>query len=230
MKIINQYYNGDCLEILPNVSDNSIDLIIIDPPNLILAKHFSTRTYFKRSFGDLGLVEFFFRNVFEHIERVLKDTGFFYVFCNETSYPLFWFYSYQFTKKVRLLTWNKMRSINGYHWRHQTEFILFGLMPNCPKVKTGDGDVIDCLAVKMKERTHPAMKPEELIEKLVLKSSKEGQLVADFFAGSGVVLKVAKKLNRNYFGIEYDKSYYDIGKNELKNITLNSKNNLEKYL
>ena len=223
--IINQYYNGDCLEVLPLTPDNCLDLIIIDPP-FIVPKHFATRTFFRKGFGELGVMEFFFKNVFSQIERTLKDTGMFYVHCSEDSYPLFWYYTYPFTKKVRLLTWNKVNSINGYHWRHQTEFILFGIMPNTPKVPTGDGDIIECRAVKAKDRVHGAEKPMELIDKLILKSSQEGDIVADFFAGSGVVLKSAKKLKRNYFGIEYDKGYYERSKLELENM----KNGIEEWL
>lgn len=216
--IIDQYILGDCLEILPLIPDNIFDLIIIDPPYFIPAKHYNTRKDFKKSFGDLGILEFFFKNVFTQIERVLKDTGFFYVFCNEDSYPLFWYYSFFFTKKVRALAWNKILSINGYHWRHQHEMILFGIMPNSPKIKTGDGDVLNGRAVPKDKRTHPAEKPLELIDKLILKSSKEGFLIGDFFAGSGVVLKEAKKLKRYYFGIEFDRGYYEQSKKEIDSI------------
>ena len=220
MELENTALKGDCLEILPNIPNHSFDLIIIDPPNLFLAKHFSTRKYFKRSFGDLGLIEHFYKYFFKEFERVIKKTGLFYIFCNESSYPFFWYYTYSFTKKIRLLVWNKITSFNGYHWRHQTEFLLFGIMPNAPPIKTGDGDILKCRAVPVNKREHPAEKPIELIDKLVLKSSKENYLVADFFAGAGTTLISAKRNNRRYFGIEYDNNYFEILKKNLSKKTI----------
>jgi site-specific DNA-methyltransferase (adenine-specific) len=60
----------------------------------------------------------------------------------------------------------------------------------------------------MPENTdHPTQKPEKLIAKLILASSKEGDLVFDPFMGSGTTCVVAKKLNRNYLGIEKEPKY-----------------------
>lgn len=60
----------------------------------------------------------------------------------------------------------------------------------------------------MAENTaHPTQKPEKLVAKLVLASSKEGGLVLDPFAGSGTTAVVAKKLGRNYIGIEQNPRY-----------------------
>lgn len=60
----------------------------------------------------------------------------------------------------------------------------------------------------MAENTaHPTQKPEKLVAKLVLASSKEGDLVLDPFAGSGTTAVVAKKLGRNYIGIEQNPRY-----------------------
>lgn len=60
----------------------------------------------------------------------------------------------------------------------------------------------------MPENTdHPTQKPEKLIAKLVLASSKEGDLVFDPFLGSGTTAVVAKKLHRNYLGVEINDEY-----------------------
>ncbi len=60
----------------------------------------------------------------------------------------------------------------------------------------------------MPENTdHPTQKPEKLIAKLILASSKPGDLVFDPFAGSGTTCVTAKKLNRKYLGIEIDEEY-----------------------
>ena len=60
----------------------------------------------------------------------------------------------------------------------------------------------------MPENTdHPTQKPEKLIAKLILASSKEGDIVFDPFLGSGTTAVVAKKLHRNYCGVELNLDY-----------------------
>jgi site-specific DNA-methyltransferase (adenine-specific) len=60
----------------------------------------------------------------------------------------------------------------------------------------------------MKENTaHPTQKPEKLIAKLILASSNEGDVVFDPFLGSGTTSVTAKKLNRNFVGIEQNPLY-----------------------
>ena len=60
----------------------------------------------------------------------------------------------------------------------------------------------------MPENTdHPTQKPEKLLAKIILASSKAGDLVFDPFNGSGTTTVVAKKLNRHYLGIEIDETY-----------------------
>jgi site-specific DNA-methyltransferase (adenine-specific) len=60
----------------------------------------------------------------------------------------------------------------------------------------------------MPENTeHPTQKPEKLIAKIILASSDVGDVVFDPFLGSGTTSVVAKKLHRQYFGIEVDEEY-----------------------
>lgn len=68
----------------------------------------------------------------------------------------------------------------------------------------------------MPENTgHPTQKPEKLIAKLILASSNEGDLILDPFAGSLTSSVVAKKLNRNYIGIEQNELYVAWGEYRL---------------
>ncbi len=60
----------------------------------------------------------------------------------------------------------------------------------------------------MPENTeHPTQKPEKLLAKLILASSKKGDVICDPFLGSGTTAVVAKKLARNFVGIEIDKKF-----------------------
>jgi site-specific DNA-methyltransferase (adenine-specific) len=74
----------------------------------------------------------------------------------------------------------------------------------------------------MPENTdHPTQKPEKLIAKLILASSKEGDLVFDPFMGSGTTCVVAKKLKRKYLGIEKEPKYCSYAIERLKRAETN---------
>ena len=74
----------------------------------------------------------------------------------------------------------------------------------------------------MPENTpHPTQKPEKLIAKLILASSDAGDVVLDPFLGSGTTSVTAKKLGRNYIGIEREKEYAAIAEKRLENAEQN---------
>lgn len=75
----------------------------------------------------------------------------------------------------------------------------------------------------MSENTpHPTQKPEKLYAKLILASSKEGDMIFDPFLGSGTASVVAKKLKRNYCGIELDEQYAILAEKRLMSAEQNS--------
>jgi DNA modification methylase len=65
---------------------------------------------------------------------------------------------------------------------------------------------------------YPTQKPEELLERIIVASSNEGDLVADFFCGSGTTLLVANRLNRKWIGVDNNPKAIEICKKRL-NIT-----------
>jgi modification methylase len=68
------------------------------------------------------------------------------------------------------------------------------------------------------KKAHSTQKPEELLKRVILSSSSEGDLVLDPFSGSGTTCAVAKKLNRKSVGIEKEEKYIKIIKNRLEGI------------
>lgn len=58
---------------------------------------------------------------------------------------------------------------------------------------------------------HPTQKPEALLERIILASSNEGDIVLDPFAGSFTTCAVASKLKRKTIGIELNRDYFEIG-------------------
>ena len=80
----------------------------------------------------------------------------------------------------------------------------------------------------MSENTpHPTQKPEKLIAKLILASSKKDDIVLDPFLGSGTTSVTAKKLDRKYVGIEIDLNYACIVEKRLENVGKNK--NIQGY-
>jgi adenine-specific DNA-methyltransferase len=204
---INQIICGDCLEVMKDWPDKCVDLVLTDPPYFLPSQHYNTRRRFKRSFSDLGILESFFRQFFMQIDRVLKQNGLLYMFCDGQSYPLFYYYAYFICKAVRPLIWDKIISVNGYYWRHQHELILFGVRPEKHKIPTGLGDVLQFRAVPIDDRRHPAEKPKDLIRCILKNTARNKEIICDPFAGSGAILEVASELGLPFVGIELSVDY-----------------------
>lgn len=63
---------------------------------------------------------------------------------------------------------------------------------------------------------HPCEKPSDMMEHIIRSSSREGDLVSDFFMGSGATIKAGLKLNRNVLGVELEKERFEVTKEEIK--------------
>ena len=209
---INKIICGDCLKVMKDIPDNSIDLVLTDPPYFLPASHYQTRKQFIRNFSDLGILEYFIKDTFLQFNRITKESGIIYIFCDEQSYPLFYYHLYPFCKSVRPLIWDKKTSINGYSWRHQHELIIFAEMPKSKPIPTGDGDILRYSAVKVDSREHPAEKPIDLNKTLIEKSSQENDIILDPFLGSGTTAVACKSLGRRYIGIEISPEYCEIAR------------------
>tara|TARA_B110000438_G_scaffold300777_1_gene353974 strand:- start:111 stop:1184 length:1074 start_codon:yes stop_codon:yes gene_type:complete len=67
------------------------------------------------------------------------------------------------------------------------------------------------------KKIHSTQKPESLLHRILLASSNKGDMILDPFLGSGTTATVAKKLGRNYYGIEKEKNYFNAAIERLKN-------------
>lgn len=78
---------------------------------------------------------------------------------------------------------------------------------------------ISMVSGNFEERTsHPAQYPEELIERIILSGTNEGDIVLDPFMGSGTTAVVAKKLGRHYLGYETVNEYCEIAHKRISRI------------
>ena len=66
------------------------------------------------------------------------------------------------------------------------------------------------------KKVHSTQKPESLLHRILLASTNKGDFVFDPFLGTGTTAAVAKKLGRNYFGIENEKKYFKTAKQRLE--------------
>jgi site-specific DNA-methyltransferase (adenine-specific) len=66
------------------------------------------------------------------------------------------------------------------------------------------------------EKVHPTQKPVSVIEKLILDSTSEGDLILDCFVGSGTTAVAAIKTKRNFIGFELQEKYVDISNKRIE--------------
>ena len=66
------------------------------------------------------------------------------------------------------------------------------------------------------KKVHSTQKPESLLHRVLLASTNKDDLILDPFLGTGTTAVVAKKISRNYFGIEKEKKYFNVAKQRLK--------------
>ena len=128
-----QLHQQDAVEWLSSLADNSIDLLITDPPYESLEKHrkIGTTTRLKNSKSSSNQWFDIFPNqrfeaLLEHAYRVLKPNSHFYLFCDqETMFyikPIAEQVGFKFWKPI---VWDKVAIGMGYHYRARYEFILF---------------------------------------------------------------------------------------------------------
>ena len=215
-------YQGDCLEVMGSIKDKSVDLIVTDPPYLMnyqsnRRKKEDRFDKIKNDKGNYMLIQ----DYLEECHRIMKDNTAIYCFCSWHNID---FFKNEFEKHFKLkniLVWNKNNHGTGdlkgsYAPKH--EFILFGHKGRTLLREKRIADVIDCPKISSNKLTHPTEKPQDLLEIFIKQSSDVGSIIFDGFMGTGSCGIAAKKLNRNFIGIELDEKYFNIAKNRLENI------------
>lgn len=219
---------GDCREILPRIPDESIDLVLTDPPyNTGLRASNTTRlTHFFDDALPPDEYRALARTVSAELFRVLRQDRAIYVFMGWRSVGL-WVDELSragFTLK-NLIVWDKVvPGLNFQNYRHCHETLIYGVKgQRFPKNKgTGDDAYKDVWRIR-RELRHPSreefhhetMKPLPLVRRPIEHSSEPGQLVLDPFAGSGSVCVAARMLGRHYIGIERDPAYCRLARERL---------------
>ena len=213
-------YNTDAIEWLKTLDNDSVDLIVSDPPYRVqqhgssgLSGIFKTKTGVEKELNS---------KLFQHNEvevtdyaselfRVLKPDNHCYIMTNDFNLinflNVFTDVGFHFTK---LIIWDKQNKIANPYYMQQVEYILFMSKGRTKQINNcGTSNLLSISNIQNKNNDHPTEKPVELMEILIKNSSKEGDLVMDPFVGVGATALACKNLNRNFIGCEIDKKYYD---------------------
>lgn len=212
---MNEIIEGDCLEKIKNIPDNSIDLIITSPPyDNIEGSGYSKGN---KDVLFLKLYSEFFDKVLSEVYRVMKPTGQFYLnlksgTINKTLVTPHWIEFLESFKKFKLksyIIWKYSGSFDSTKIRFHLDYEVIYHMSKTDDIsinyEVGEEDPLTSvwyIPHFIKERLHPVQMPEAVAEKIIKRGSKSGEVVLDMFAGSGTSLVVAKKLNRKYIGFE----------------------------
>jgi len=210
----------DAIEFCKSLSDQSVDLIITDPPYESLEKHRRDGTTTRLKNSKSSSNEWFdifpnsrFNELFTELYRVLKNNSHFYLFCDqETAFiakPEAEKVGFKFWKP---LIWDKKKIGMGYHYRSRYEFILFFEKGKRKINNLSVSDVIECPRIF---RKYPTEKPVEVSEVLIKQSSQEDQIIFDPFMGSGSVGEAAVKLKRQFIGNDIKQSAVDIAQERI---------------
>lgn len=187
------------------MADESVDLVVTDPPYESLEKHRKVGTTTRLKHSKASSNDWFeifpntrFEALFTEIYRVLRRNRHFYLFCDqETMFeakPIAEEVGFKFWKPI---VWDKKKIGMGYHYRARYELILFF---EKGKRKLNDLSVPDILEAPRIWRGYPTEKPPEVSEVLIRQSTQPGELVIDPFCGSGSAGVAAARLHRNFGG------------------------------
>lgn len=233
---------GDCLELMKNIPDESIDLIVTDPPYPTTSRGNAGNSggMLQKDINKKGKV-FQYNDIHcslyaSEFYRLLKDGSHCYIMTNHVNLidMLNTFtdlrtdeerqngakqYGFHFVKS---LVWDKGNKIMGQYYMSQFEYILFFRKGKGKKINhCGTSDILRFRNIKQKssngQNLHDTEKPVDLMRVLIENSSLEAQTVLDAFMGIGSTGVACLDTNRHFIGIELDENYFNIAKERIHN-------------
>ena len=227
---INKVICGDCLEVMKEIPDNSIDLVVTDPPynasvrggdlEGIFAKRRPGRDAGRREYGSWDY-DYVPQKTVQQINRILSKNGQAYIFCSShllgewlRVLPLY----FDATMVIDWVKPDPVPSVRQRQWCSANEFIMWTRRGHYVFNYLEHGMMFSWQlyqAPKGNERVHPTQKPVKLIEKIIRVSSDKERIILDPFLGSGTTAVAAKRLGRKYIGIEINPDYCRIAEERL---------------
>lgn len=234
--------NGNCYDEIKKIPNNYIDLVYIDIPYFVKnmelgngsikklsgftmdkgSKRMDTRI---NTFQEIGKmcngVDF---SIFDELCRVMKHINIFIWCSKEQIIDLLNYFVKDKKCLFEILVWGKTNPTPFCNntWLPDLEYCLYFREPKVTKlnndIKLKSKYYVSSTNIKDKKLyKHPTIKPLELVERHILHTTKENDIVLDCFMGSGTTCVACKKTNRHYIGIEIDDNYYNIAKDRINN-------------
>lgn len=204
----------DCFEGLKLLPDDSVDLIVTDPP-YNLNKGFENDNLSEQEFID------FLTPIFDEMARVIKPKHSVIIFFDSgQKLPLFW--KCLFKSKLNFqkgCNFYKPNDCSMPHNRILRTSEVFYICSKTPELNhDGEKYIHDCLIgnhTKKESWYHPTAKNINIIRELVLSHSCKGDMVLDTFMGSGTLALACYQTGRRYLGFEINKEYVEIAQKRL---------------
>jgi len=213
-------YCGDCLEVMKQMPDESVDLAMCDFPYLLDAgggKFNREREYMvalrntlSKGFNDDIL--------YALREKLNKMNGFF--FCNKNQFKQYIDYAFDNKYYFDLLSWHKTNPspLLNNNFLPDTEFIFYirqrGVKLNLTYHTASRYFISN---VEKNGYDHPAIKPISIIERLICNASVIGNVVIDPTSGSGTTAIACIRYDRRYILIEKEEKYCEIAARRIEN-------------
>lgn len=203
--------HGDCLKIMPDLPDESIDLVLTDPPYAI--NYRSNRRIARPKFNHIDndlpgdWIEIFAAEAY----RLLRNDRHLYCFCRHDTYPLFYnaFEDAGFAMK-RTLIWVKNNHGSGDlkgDYASRDEWIIFAHKGRRLLRGKREDNILEFAKIHTGSLLHPTQKPVELLRLLINKSTDRGEVVFDPYAGVLSTAVAAMEGERDFIMIEIDREY-----------------------
>ena len=216
--------NQDVREVFKTIPDNSIDLVVTDPPYKTTSRGNAGNSggMLQKEINKKGQV-FKHNNIkpqeyIPELYRVLKDGSHCYIMTNHVNLQeMLNVATESGFKFVKCLIWDKGNKIMGQYYMSSFEYILFLRKGKAKKINhCGTADILRVPNIKTKgedgQNLHDTEKPVELMKIMIDNSSNEGDIVFDPFMGIGSTGVACLELNRRFIGVELDEQYFPIAK------------------
>ncbi len=215
---LNRIYQQDCIEGMKMIPEESVDVIITDPPFGINLTPQRKSSKFKGTTVNNDDTLDWLPELVSEYKRILKPNSVGYVFCNWQKYDVFkQALEKEFTIK-NCLVWNKDWFGMGNNWRPNHEFVIVITNGKFKTKSNNKSNILTQRRVAPQKLTHSCEKPVALIEEIIEESCEEGSIILDSYLGTGATAVAALRTNRNFIGFELESEYVQIANQRLENV------------
>ncbi len=213
-------YLGDCLEVMQQRPDKSVDAVITDPPyGLNTKSSFKGKTGKLNPWADLCNSAYWYSAWMTECLRVAKDNGCMWTFLNWRSLVTYQKASFDIGSPIEsLLIWDKKWIGPGGQRGLRPSYEMVALFTNQEFFIADRGipDIKAFMWTSKKPTGHPAEKPVALMKWLMEISNDGGTTILDPFMGSGTTGVACVQTGRKFIGCEIEPKYFDIAVERIK--------------